>query len=187
MNVGLLESHKTYERQQNEDQQVDHLLPPSGESGSEYGLLDIEQKIKTQRERRRKSMDVRRHGLYRKREAREGESKHAVKSADTQRQPRHRKHLKDEYGDRLTGEDHKEYAQKHVPDGSRQREMQPMEEQQDQYQPDRRECQRPHQKLAGEGGHDRVAGGLQQMPGGTILKLRSHLAKIGRASCRERV
>ena len=30
--------------------------------------------------------------------------------------------------------------------------MQPMEEQQDQYQPDRRECQRPHQKLAGKGG-----------------------------------
>ena len=47
MNVGLLESHKTYEGQQNEDQQVDHLLPPSGESGSEYGLLDIEQIIMT--------------------------------------------------------------------------------------------------------------------------------------------
>ena len=102
MDVNLLEPFQTSERDEEEHKHVYHFLPPSREAGSEDHFLDMEKVIMPQREHDSKSLDVRWHGLKRKGETRQRESKHAVECAYTKCKSRNGQQFEDEYSRGLT-------------------------------------------------------------------------------------
>ena len=118
-----------------------------------------------------KSLNIRRHGLYRQGKSRHRERQHAVQCADTQCKTWNREHTYYEYCHTFAGQHQQKDGQEHVPDGSRDREVHPVVHQQDDTEPKCREQNGIDKHLAENCNAHGIAGCHQQMTGGAVFQL----------------